>query len=69
MTDQAVLTMHTTARQAATIAMKAAVGTLVTGHYSSRFQDLNEFLDEAREVFPNTVLGLEGEVYEVPQQK
>ncbi|MFW5700533.1 MAG: ribonuclease Z, partial [Cyclobacteriaceae bacterium] len=54
-------TFHSTARQAATIATKAAVGKLILGHYSVRYKDLSPLLQEAREVFPDTILGLEGE--------
>jgi ribonuclease Z len=67
--DHADLTMHSTARQAATIARKAEVGKLITGHYSSRYQDLQVFLDEAKVVFPATELGLEGQAYDVPFNK
>ena len=63
--EHAALTMHSTARQAAELAQKAGVGQLVCGHYSSRYRELEVFLDEARPSFPNTVLGLEGMVYEV----
>ncbi len=63
--ENANLTMHATARQAAELAKKAAVGQLITGHYSSRYKDLDVFLAEARPIFPNTVLGLEGDIYEI----
>lgn len=59
-------TMHSTAEQAAVIAKKAGAKKLITGHYSSRYQDLQVFLDEAGKVFPDTVLGVEGQEYEVP---
>ncbi len=67
--EQAIRTMHTTALQAATIAKKAKVGKLITGHYSSRYKDLTPLLEEARSVFPNTELGLEGRTYEVEQRR
>ena len=51
---------HSTAKEAATIAKMAGVGKLICGHYSSRYQDLTPFEKEARSVFPNTELGLEG---------
>ncbi|MBK9016686.1 MAG: hypothetical protein IPM82_22860 [Saprospiraceae bacterium] len=57
--------MHSTVRQAAQLARKAKVGRLITGHYSSRYKDLDVFLEEARPIFPNTVLGLEGTTYEI----
>ena len=62
-------TMHSTAKEAATIAKKANVGQLVLGHYSSRYKELNPLLDEAIQVFPNTVLGLDGKVIAVPLRK
>jgi len=64
--DYAAETMHSTARQAAEIALKARVKKLILGHYSSRYKELAPLLSEAKEVFPNTVLGEEGRVYEVP---
>lgn len=63
--ENALLTMHSTVRQAALLASKANVGQLITGHYSSRYKDLEFFLEEARPIFPNTVLGLEGVTYEL----
>lgn len=57
-------TMHSTAHQAATMALKAHVGQLMIGHYSSREDDHNVFLEEAKEVFPNTILAVERQQYE-----
>ncbi|MEM6965028.1 MAG: ribonuclease Z [Bacteroidota bacterium] len=59
-------TGHSTAQQAATIAQKAEVGKLLLGHYSSRYVELDQLLEEARNVFPNTELGLEGKRFNVP---
>ena len=67
--EQAALTGHSTAHQAATIAKMAGAGQLALGHYSSRYQNLEPFLKEARAVFPNTELGLDGKVFEVPLKK
>lgn len=63
--DRAKETYHTTAKEAATIAKMAGVKQLVLGHYSARYHDLQPFLNEARPVFSNTVLGREGETYSV----
>jgi len=63
--ENASLTLHSTVKQAAALAKKAKVGRLLTGHYSSRYKDLNVFLEEAQSVFPNTTLGLEGATYEI----
>jgi ribonuclease Z len=49
-------TLHSTAREAATIALKAGVGKLLIGHYSARYHNKELLLKEAREVFENTEL-------------
>lgn len=59
--DRAEKTGHSTARQAATIAKAAGVGQLAIGHYSSRYIDLMPLLEEAQDVFPNTLLAMDGE--------
>ncbi len=59
--DKAEATFHSTALQAATFAQQAQVAKLLLGHFSSRYKDLQPFLDEARPIFPETYLGVEGE--------
>ena len=49
-------TLHSTATQAAEVAKKAGVGQLILGHYSTRYEGLQAFADEARAVFPNAQL-------------
>jgi len=61
MLERAEQTFHSTAHQAAIIANKAQAGQLILGHYSVRYKDLTPLLKEAQAVFPNTVLGKEGE--------
>jgi ribonuclease Z len=56
---------HSTARQAAKVARDAGAGRLLTGHYSSRYNDDTTFMKEAQEVFPNVILNREGLVTEV----
>lgn len=51
---------HSTARQAAMVARDSGAKRLLTGHYSSRYPSDQPFLQEAREVFPNVILGNEG---------
>lgn len=58
-------TLHSTARQAAQVAKKAEAGKLLLGHYSARFKELDSLLTEAREVFPESYLSVEGETYEL----
>lgn len=67
MSDQEALahrTFHSTARQAAQVALNAGVKQLLVGHFSSRYRDLSPLLSEAQEVFPNTKIAEEGKVFE-----
>ena len=56
---------HSTARQAAMVARDAGVSQLLLGHFSSRYEDENVLLSEARKVFPNTFLTDEQLVFDV----
>ena len=58
--ERAAQTFHSTARQAAEIARGSNAKKLLIGHYSSRYETLNTLLDEAKEVFPNTICAMEG---------
>lgn len=51
---------HSTARQAATVARDAGAKTLLTGHYSSRYKNDEDFRKEALDIFPNVILNREG---------
>ena len=57
--------LHSTARQAATVARDSGAGKLVIGHFSSRYDDENILLEQAKEVFPNTVIAKENLVIKV----
>jgi len=61
MQDRAESTYHSTAAQAATIASMAGVGKLLLGHYSTRYKELGALLNEARAVFAESYLSIEGE--------
>ena len=63
--ERALKRFHSTTDQAATIARHAGVGKLIIGHFSSKYEKLDEFEKEAREIFPNTELALEGVSYRV----
>ena len=63
--DRAKIYYHSTARQAATIAAGAGVGTLLLGHYSARYNDEQVLLEEAKAVFDHSILSQEGMVFDV----
>ena len=52
-------THHTTAAQAAQLALNAEVKQLVIGHFSARYEDESVLLNEAAAIFPQTVLARE----------
>lgn len=56
---------HSTARQAATVAREAGVGKLLLGHYSARYNDENVLLNEAKEVFTNSYLVKEMDIFDI----
>jgi len=57
---RATNTYHSTAKQAAQLALNAKVDKLIIGHFSARYKDLQPLEDEARKVFKNTYLAIEG---------
>jgi ribonuclease Z len=57
-------TMHSTAKEAARIALKANVGQLVLGHYSTRYESIELFKEEAQTIFKETVLADDGVYFE-----
>ncbi|MBB6127474.1 ribonuclease Z [Mucilaginibacter lappiensis] len=65
MLDRAKETHHTTALQAGEIALKTHARKLLIGHFSARYKTLNELLDEARSVFPETELAIEGKTFAI----
>ncbi|MBY0426238.1 MAG: ribonuclease Z, partial [Cytophagales bacterium] len=58
-------TYHTTARQAGHMAKLANANELIIGHFSSRYADLNRFLQEAQSEFPKTKLAIEGHTFDI----
>jgi ribonuclease Z len=57
-------TMHSTAKQAATIAKKANAKNLVLGHFSTRYDNIELFKQEAATVFENVDVADDGKVFE-----
>lgn len=58
-------TMHSTAKQAATIALKANVENLILGHYSTRYNNLELFKEQAQSIFSNVLLADDGKEFEM----
>lgn len=58
--ERAKKTFHSTATQAAQMALESGVGALILGHFSTRYTDLDQFLQEAKPIFPNVSLGTDG---------
>lgn len=56
---------HSTASEAARVAHDAGVGKLILGHYSARYDSEDALLEEARRIFPDTVLAEEMAVINV----
>ena len=63
MLDRALETHHTTSLQAGEIAKTYHAKRLLIGHFSARYKALDELLEEAQSVFPNTELALEGKTF------
>lgn len=59
----AVKTKHSTAKEAAMIANKAGVGTLILGHFSTRYDNLQDFKAEAQEIFESVKLARDGKSF------
>lgn len=60
----AEITGHSTAKQAAEIAKQANAKKLILGHYSTRYDRINCFKEEASQVFKNVELADDGKVFE-----
>jgi len=63
MLDRAMETFHTTALQAAEVAIAVNAKKLLIGHFSVRYRELEPLLVESQAVFPNTALALEGKTF------
>ena len=66
MSEMAEKNFHSTTVDAAKVAVDAGVGKLIVGHYSSRFPSVDFYLDELREIFPESCLAHDGDVVEIP---
>lgn len=62
-------TYHSTAEQAARIAVAAGAKKLLLGHFSSRYIDPSCLLPEAQAIFPDTYICHDGDIFEIPAMK
>jgi len=60
----AAKTMHSTAKEAAKIAQKANVKHLILGHYSTRYDSISLFKEEAKTIFEDVLLADDGKSFE-----
>ena len=58
--EKAAQRHHSTTLHATQIASKASAKRLLIGHFSSQYEDIEPFEKEAKEMFPNTQLAVEG---------
>ena len=65
--EEAAYSGHSTASQAARVALEAGAGKLLLGHFSSRYKELDQHLIEARAVFSESYLVEEGENYAISE--
>jgi ribonuclease Z len=67
--EEAAISGHSTAAQAAEIAREAGVGQLLMGHFSARYKDVSVHLEESRAVFAASYAVEEGMVYEIRKER
>jgi len=63
--DLAKKTLHSTAKDAAQMAILSGAQKLLVGHFSARFKKIDSFVTEAREIFSNTEAAEEGKTYKI----
>jgi ribonuclease Z len=63
--ERAKTTFHSTAKQAANIAKLSGAKKLVLGHFSARYGSLDQFVVEAKEVYEDCALAIEGRSFSV----
>lgn len=61
--SRAIATFHSTSGDAARVAVESGAKELIIGHFSSRYRELDKLYEEAKAVFPATLLAEEGKTY------
>lgn len=65
MASRAEETAHSTAEQAAMVAIEADVNRLAIGHFSARYKTIDQHLAEAQGLFPNTIAVNDGDILQI----
>lgn len=60
---------HSTSEEAARAALEAGAKRLVIGHYSSRYRDETQLVEEARQLFPESYPAVEGSRFTIEKQR
>jgi ribonuclease Z len=68
-TEEAVAHGHLTAAQAARIAADSNAGLLVLTHFSQRYQNIQNFLIEAKAIHPHSIAVRDGDYVDFPKRK
>jgi len=63
--DLAKVTGHSTTHDAAKTALDANAGSLMIGHFSSRYRDVSILVEESRTIFPQTFPAIDGKSYDI----
>lgn len=63
--ERARLYWHSTSQDAARVARDASVGKLLLGHFSARYNNESQLLEEAKAIFPNSYLTREGAIFDI----
>ncbi len=67
--ERALQTFHTTTKQAAAVAKQLNAHQLIIGHFSAKYKNLDPLLQEAKAIFENSALALEGEKFKIAYQQ
>jgi ribonuclease Z len=68
-TEEAISHGHLTAQQAARVAKDSNAGLLVLTHFSQRYQNIQDFLVEAKEIHPRSIAVRDGDFVDFPKRK
>ena len=65
LSDKAKSTFHSTSKDAGKVASQANVKRLLIGHFSSRYKDLDVLKKDAKKIFTNVDIAVEGKVFKI----